>query len=108
MTWTANKPSFLLTDYLDGLLQPEQQHAFDLHVQLLRTLHALVSSVTHAIASLRALPEVETPPRFVYNILDATLGRAKPLPDGPRFVHGSADSHRRALRMALFPWPQHS
>ena len=74
MTWTCEQTELLLTDYLDGLLQPEQQHAFDLHVNSCERCTPLVSSVAHAIASLRALPELETPPRFVYNILDATLG----------------------------------
>jgi hypothetical protein len=74
MTWTCEQTEFYLTDYLEGLLQLEQQHAFDLHVNSCDRCTPLVSSVTHAIASLRALPEVETPPRFVYNILDATLG----------------------------------
>src|SRR4030095_10068185 len=27
-----------------------------------------------AISTLRALPELDTPPRLVYNVLDATLG----------------------------------
>ena len=74
MTWTCEQTELLLTDYLDGLLQPEQQRAFDLHVNSCERCTPLVSSVTHAIANLRALPELETPPRLVYNILDATLG----------------------------------
>jgi anti-sigma factor RsiW len=101
MTWTCEQTELLLTDYLDGLLQPEQQHAFDLHVNSCERCTPLVSSVTHAIASLRALPEVETPPRFVYNILDATLGPRETVTGwaavrawvrglaSPRFAYGS-------------------
>ena len=74
MTWTCEQTELLLTDYLDGLLQPEQQHAFDLHVNTCERCTPLVTSVSHMIADLRALPELETPPRLVYNILDATLG----------------------------------
>jgi hypothetical protein len=74
MIWTCEQTELLLTDYLDGLLQPEQQHAFDLHVNSCERCTPLVASVTHALSSLRALPELELPPRFVYNVLDATLG----------------------------------
>jgi len=74
MTWNCEQTEVLLTDYLDGLLQPEQQRAFDLHVNSCERCTPLVAGVTHAIANLRALPELETPPRLVYNILDATLG----------------------------------
>jgi anti-sigma factor RsiW len=101
MTWTCEQTELLLTDYLDGLLQPEEQHAFDLHVNSCERCTPLVSSVTHAIASLRSLPEVETPPRFVYNILDATLGPRETVTGwaavrawvrglaSPRFAYGS-------------------
>ena len=74
MIWTCEQTELVLTDYLDGLLQPEQQHAFDLHVNSCERCTPLVASVTHALSNLHALPEVELPPRFVYNVLDATLG----------------------------------
>ena len=74
MIWTCEQTELLLTDYLDGLLQPEQQHAFDLHVNSCERCTPLVASVTHALSKLHALPELELPPRFVYNVLDATLG----------------------------------
>ncbi|HEY6127654.1 MAG TPA: zf-HC2 domain-containing protein [Candidatus Acidoferrum sp.] len=74
MNWTCEQTELYLTDYLDGLLQPEQQHAFDVHVNACERCTPLVASVSHTIASVRALPEVELPQRFVYNVLDATLG----------------------------------
>ena len=74
MNWTCEQTEQLLTDYLDGLLPADEQHAFNLHVNSCERCTPLVSSVTHAMSSLRALPELETPPRLVYNILDATLG----------------------------------
>src|SRR5260221_5330732 len=101
MTWTCEQTELPLTDYLDGLLQPEQQHAFDLHVNSCERCTPLVSSVTHAIAGLRALPELELPPRFVYNVLDATLGPRETVTGwaavrawvrgiaSPRFAYGS-------------------
>jgi putative zinc finger protein len=101
MTWTCEQTELLLTDYLDGLLQPEQQRAFDLHVNSCERCTPLVSSVTHAVANLRALPELETPPRLIYNILDATLGPREAVTGwaavrawvrglaSPRFAYGS-------------------
>jgi anti-sigma factor RsiW len=74
MNWTCEQTELLLTDYLDGLLQPEQRREFDLHVNGCERCTPLVSGVTHALSSLHALPELEVPPRLVYNILDATLG----------------------------------
>jgi hypothetical protein len=74
MSWTCEQTELFLTDYLDGLLQPEQQHAFDLHVNTCERCTPLVASVTHALSNLHALPELELPPHFVYNVLDATLG----------------------------------
>jgi len=74
MTWTCEQTEQLLTDYLDGLLPADEQRAFDLHVNSCERCTPLVSSVMHAMSSLRALPELATPPRLVYNILDATLG----------------------------------
>jgi len=74
MNWTCEQTEQLLTDYLDGLLPADEQHAFNLHVNSCERCTPLVGSVTHAMNSLRALPELEIPPRFVYNVLDATLG----------------------------------
>jgi hypothetical protein len=74
MNWTCEQTELLLTDYLDGLLQPEQQHAFDLHVNSCERCTPLVAGVRQTIGNLHALPELELPPRFVYNVLDATLG----------------------------------
>jgi anti-sigma factor RsiW len=74
MNWTCEQTEQLLTDYLDGLLPADEQHAFNLHVNSCERCTPLVSSVMNAMTSLRALPELETPPRLVYNVLDATLG----------------------------------
>jgi hypothetical protein len=101
MIWTCEQTELLLTDYLDGLLSSELRHDFDLHVNSCERCTPLVSSVSHAIANLRALPELETPPRLVYNILDATLGPRETVTGwaavrawvrslaSPRFAYGS-------------------
>jgi hypothetical protein len=101
MIWTCEQTELLLTDYLDGLLPADQQQAFDLHVNACERCTPLVSSVAHAVANLRALPELETPPRLVYAILDATLGPRETVSGwaafllwlrgfaSPRFAYGS-------------------
>jgi hypothetical protein len=101
MNWTCEQTELHLTDYLDGMLQPEVQRAFDLHVNGCERCTPLLSGVTHAISGLRALPELELPPRFVYKVLDATLGPRETVTGwaaarawlggitSPRFAYGS-------------------
>jgi anti-sigma factor RsiW len=101
MNWTCEQTELLLTDYLDGLLQPGQRHAFDVHVNGCERCTPLVSSVSRAIADLHSLPELEVPNRLVYNILDATLGPRESVTGwaaflawirslaSPRFAYGS-------------------
>src|SRR5262249_17067394 len=74
MNWTCEQTELRLRDLFDRHLTPAEQHEFDADVNPCARCTPLVSSVTHALLSLRSLPEVETPPRLVYNILDKTLG----------------------------------
>ncbi|HLK04966.1 MAG TPA: zf-HC2 domain-containing protein [Candidatus Acidoferrum sp.] len=74
MNWTCEQTELLLSDYLDGLLSVAEKHDFDAHVNSCARCTPFVSSVTHALLSLRALPQIEPSPRLVYNILDKTLG----------------------------------
>jgi hypothetical protein len=101
MNWTCEQTELYLLDYMDGMLQPEEQHAFDLHVNGCERCTPLVSSVTHTLGNLRMLPELELPQRFVYNVLDATLGPRETVSGwqamrawirgvaSPRFAYGS-------------------
>lgn len=74
MNWTCEQTELLLTDYLDGLLPAAERHEFDSHVNSCARCTPLVSGVMHALSGLHALPQIEPPPRLVYNILDKTLG----------------------------------
>ena len=74
MTWTCEQTELRLSDYLDGLLNEAEQHAFDTHVSACQRCTPLVSSVSHLLTNLHGMPELETPPRLVYSILDKTLG----------------------------------
>lgn len=74
MNWTCEQIELRLSDYLDGLLPPEDQRAFDAHVNSCARCTPLVSEVSRLVGNLRSMEQVEPPPRLVYNILDRTLG----------------------------------
>ncbi|HYL86861.1 MAG TPA: zf-HC2 domain-containing protein [Candidatus Angelobacter sp.] len=74
MTWTCEQTEARLSEYLDGLLQPAEQAAFDLHVNGCERCTPLVASVSHALGSLHKLEQVEPSPRLVESILSATQG----------------------------------
>ena len=74
MSWTCDQTEARLSDYLDGLLQPAEQTAFDLHVNGCERCTPLVAGVSHALGALHKLEQVEPPPRLTGSILTATLG----------------------------------
>jgi anti-sigma factor RsiW len=96
MTWTCEQTEARLSDYLDGLLQPAEQSAFDLHVNTCERCTPLVASVSHVLGTLHTLEQVEPSPQLVNSILAATLGpqswrKAKGWLrsfQSPRFVYG--------------------
>ena len=95
MTWTCEQTEARLSEYLDGLLPPTEQTAFDLHVNTCARCTPLVASVSHLLGTLHALEQVEPSPRLHDSILSATLGpqswrKAKRWLRGlqsPRFVY---------------------
>jgi anti-sigma factor RsiW len=72
--WTHEEIEARLTDYLEGLLQPEEQRAFDAHVSTCSQCEPLLASVSHLLTDLHSMDEIEPPPRLIYAILDKTLG----------------------------------
>lgn len=74
MNWTCEQIEHRLSDYLDGFLPPEEQRAFDAHVNSCARCTPLVAEVSRLVGNLRSMEQVESPPRLVYNILDRTLG----------------------------------
>jgi len=98
MNWTCEQTEARLSDYLDGLLQPVEQSAFNLHVNICEKCAPLVAGVARALGSLYALEPVEPPAELENAILTATLGAAswrnlrrwlKSL-QSPRFVYSMA------------------
>jgi hypothetical protein len=96
MNWTCEQTEARLSDYLDGLLQPAEQTAFDLHVNACARCTPLVASVSHVLGALHTLEPVEPSPQLVHSILTATLGpqswrnakRWLRSFQSPRFVYG--------------------
>jgi anti-sigma factor RsiW len=74
MTWTCEQTEARLSDYLDGLLQPAEHTAFDLHVNACERCTPLVASVSHVLGTLHTLEQVEPSPRLVHSILTVTQG----------------------------------
>jgi anti-sigma factor RsiW len=74
MTWTCEQTEARLSDYLDGLLHPAEQTAFDLHVNACERCTPLVASVSNVLGTLHKMEQVEPSPQLVNSILTATLG----------------------------------
>jgi hypothetical protein len=97
MNWTCEQTEARLSDYLDGLLHPAEQAAFDLHVNTCGRCTPLVAGVSHVLGTLHTLAQVEPRPQLFDSILTATLGpqswrRAKRWLRGlqsPRFVYSA-------------------
>jgi anti-sigma factor RsiW len=97
MNWNCEQTEARLSDYLDGLLHPAEQAAFDLHVNACERCTPLVAGVSHVLSTLHTLAQVEPRPQLFDSILTATLGpqswrRAKRWLRGlrsPRFVYSA-------------------
>ncbi len=74
MNWTCEQTEARLSDYLDGLLQPAEQSAFNLHVNTCERCAPLVAGVARTLGSLYALEQVELPEELEDAILTATVG----------------------------------
>jgi anti-sigma factor RsiW len=74
MNWTCEQTEARLSDYLDGLLQPAEQSAFNVHVNTCEKCAPLVAAVAHTLGGLYSLEAVEAPAELENAILTATLG----------------------------------
>jgi anti-sigma factor RsiW len=74
MTWTCEHIEARLSDYVDGLLSPDERHEFDVHANSCENCSEMVASISHLVSGLHNLEQIETPPRLVYSILNQTLG----------------------------------
>jgi anti-sigma factor RsiW len=63
-----------LSDYLDGMLGPEEAREFSAHADSCSRCAPLVKSVSGVVSRMRALEPVEAPPQLISKILEQTLG----------------------------------
>jgi anti-sigma factor RsiW len=98
MNWTCEQTETRLSDYLDGVLQPVEQSAFNMHVNTCERCAPLVAAVARTLGGLYAMEPVEPPVALENAILTATLGAPswrnlrrwlKSL-QSPRFVYSMA------------------
>lgn len=98
MNWTCEQTEARLSDYLDGILQPVEQSAFNMHVNTCERCAPLVAAVARTLGGLYALEQVEAPAELENAILTATIGAPswrglrhwlKSL-QSPRFVYSMA------------------
>jgi len=96
MNWTCEQTEARLSDYLDGLFEPAEQSAFNVHVNTCEKCAPLVAAVARTLGSLYALEPVEPPLQLETAILMATLGtpswakRWLRSLQSPRFVYSMA------------------
>ena len=74
MIWTCDQIEVRLSDYLDGLLIGPERADFEAHANSCPECAPLLASVRSLVGEMRAMEELEAPPRLVYAILDKTLG----------------------------------
>jgi anti-sigma factor RsiW len=74
MTWTCEQTEARLSDYLDGLLTPDERREFDLHVNTCVTCVQIVASVSRLVNGLHSMHPIEPPPQLVALILNQTIG----------------------------------
>ena len=66
MTWTCEQIEARLSDYLDGLLSPDERHDFDMHANSCENCVQMVASVSHLVSDLHSMEQIEPPPQLVY------------------------------------------
>ena len=74
MTWTCEQTEARLSDYLDGLLTPDERHEFDMHANTCENCVQIVASVSHLVSGLHSMQQLTPPPQLVTLILNQTIG----------------------------------
>jgi hypothetical protein len=68
----------LASDYLEGLLDPQQQAAVDAHLTGCAACRELLAEVSQVLEMCRAAEDVEPKPWLISKIMQATVGERKP------------------------------
>jgi hypothetical protein len=81
MNWNCTTTEERLTDYLDGVLTPEEAAAFSAHTAGCAACAKMVSQVSALVSQMQQVEPLETPVHLSARILDATLGPRTQAPD---------------------------
>jgi hypothetical protein len=74
MNWTCEQTDEQLSDYLDGILSPEESAAFVEHARTCSYCDVLAKRVLGALQMMRAAAPPEPPAHLAGKIISATLG----------------------------------
>jgi Putative zinc-finger len=74
MNWNCTTTEERLTDYLDGVLTPEETAAFSAHTAECAACAGLVSQVSNLVSQMQQVELLDPPVHLTARILDATLG----------------------------------
>lgn len=74
MNWTCAIAEERLTDYLDGVLTPEEAAAFSAHTAGCASCARMLAEVSHLVSQMELVEQLEPPAHLTAKILDSTLG----------------------------------
>lgn len=77
MDWNCTQTQERLSDFLDGVLPPEEEAAVSAHQAGCASCARLFAQVGGLVSQMRGAPQVIEPPQLQRRILDATLGPRK-------------------------------
>ena len=77
MSWNCKLTEERLSDFLEGVLLPEEMAAFSAHSAECERCKQIVAQVGGLVSRMQRIPLVEQPPLLVGKILAATLGPRK-------------------------------
>ena len=90
MNWNCTATEERLTDYLDGVLTPEEAAAFSAHRAGCAACAKMVAEVSALVSQMQRIEPLEVPVHLPARILDATLGPRKQAPNWRKWFDWSA------------------
>jgi Putative zinc-finger len=81
MNWNCTTTEERLTDYLDGVLTPDEAAALSAHTASCATCARMVSEVSNLVREMQRIEPLDPPVHLTARILDATLGPRTQGPD---------------------------
>src|SRR5215467_13576817 len=77
MNWNCAQTEERLSDFLDGLMSPEETAAFSAHAESCVDCSRLLRQIAGVVNRMQALEQVQEPHGLIRKILDSTLGASE-------------------------------